>query len=172
MTALKKAVNWLHLFFVTIAKIMLVFMTLLISVQVFCRYVLDFSIMWSEEVALLLMVWFGFISLAIGVSKKLHISIELFTNNLPEVVQKIVFKFCDVAILFFGVVMVIYGNKLMQTTMSSTLPATGLPSGITYAVIPIAGILVVYHSLMDLLGFDQFDGEMGEQLMKGEEEDA
>lgn len=168
-----KYIDWFfhkfHLVMVFAAKIMILAMTIITAVQVFCRYVLDFSIRWSEEVPLILMVWFGFISMAIGVKKRLHISIELFFSMFPKKVQKVVLKLVDTIILAFGGVMIYYGFTLSKLTMTSTLPATKLPSGVLYAVIALSGVMIVYDTFMDLVGYSKLDDEESEVLKAMEE---
>ena len=148
-----------HLFMVWAAKGMLLAMVLITAVQVFSRYVLGFSIRWSEEVPLILMVWFGFISMSIGVKKKLHISIELFFKMFPKPVQKVGYKVVDLLMMGFGLVMTYYGFNLARLTMRSTMPATKLPSGVLYSVIALAGIMITYDTLMDLVGYRKLDHE-------------
>ncbi|WP_368182591.1 TRAP transporter small permease [Anaerotruncus rubiinfantis] len=63
---------------------MLLVIVLIVSAQVIARKFIGQSIRWSEEVALLLMVWMAFISMAIGVEKKLHIAISMFFPMFPE----------------------------------------------------------------------------------------
>lgn len=168
-----KVINYIfhkfHLFMVSAAKIMILAMVIISAVQVFCRYVLDFSIRWSEEVPLILMVWFGFISMAIGVKKRLHISIELFFSMMGPKVQKFMLKLTDFIIMVFGGIMVYYGFMLSKLTMTSTLPATKLPSGVLYAVICLAGIMIVFDTLMDLIGYEKLDEETSEVLKAMEE---
>ncbi|MDK2799578.1 MAG: hypothetical protein PWP27_850 [Clostridiales bacterium] len=157
MKLLTKVFDSIHRLLVVFAKLLMVLMTVLISAQVFSRYVLDVSIMWSEEVALVMMVWFGFISLAVGVKKKLHISIQIFTDFLPDKLKRVILKFNALVVLIFGIVMMIYGVRLVNYTMTSTLPATGFPSAVLYTIVPITGILVTYDAFMDLFGFKNTD---------------
>ncbi|PKM93971.1 MAG: TRAP transporter small permease [Firmicutes bacterium HGW-Firmicutes-1] len=157
MNVVRKVVDRFHELMVGFAKLLLVLITALTCIQVFCRYILDFSIRWSEEVPLIMMVWFGFISLAIGVKKKLHISIEVFSRLFPENIQKWIGKFVDLSIMIFGIIMIIYGWKLAAITMNSTMPATKMPTGYLYGIVPLSGILVTYDSFINLLGLNQSD---------------
>lgn len=166
---IRKVVDQLHKVMIVIGQTLLVLITVLTCVQVFSRYVLNFSLRWSEEVPLIMMVWFGFISLALGVKKKLHISIEVFFTFFPEPAQKVILKFVDLCILIFGIIMVIYGFKLSVVMMGSTMPATKMPTGYLYAVVPISGLFVAFDSLMSLLGFidneeDDDEDEVDESL--------
>lgn len=149
-----------HLFMVWAAKIMLLAMVIITTVQVFSRYALGTSIRWSEEVPLILMVWFGFISMSIGVKKRLHISIELFYAMFPKPMQKVVNKLVDLLVMSFGLVMTWYGFNLARLTMGSTMPATKLPSGVLYGVIALAGIMIAYDTFMDLIGHTKLDHEV------------
>jgi len=156
-----KTIDWLfhklHFLMVQLAKLMILGMVIITAIQVFSRYVLNTSIRWSEEVPLILMVWFGFISMAIGVKKRLHISIELFYNMFPKPMQRVVNKLVDALLLLFGLIMIYYGFRLAGLTMTSTLPATKMPTGYLYGIIGIAGVMIVYDTFMDLIGHVKLD---------------
>lgn len=138
------------------SKIVLGLIVIIVSAQVFCRKFLGFSIKWSEEVALLLMVWMAFISMAIGVERKLHIAITLFFNRFPKPAQKFFTAFSNVVICAFGIVLMVFGCLLIKSTMGSTLPATKLPAASLYLMIPVGGLFTTYYSLMDLFHLDRY----------------
>src|SRR5574344_2872024 len=109
MTPREKIISSITLFFDVIyrilleyAKIVLLVIVAIVSAQVFSRKFFGTSIRWSEEVALLLMIWMAFISMAIGVERHLHIAIEMFANKLPKRARAFVEKFNDIATFFFG----------------------------------------------------------------------
>lgn len=141
------------------SKAVLIVIVCVVSAQVFCRKFLGFSIRWSEEVALLLMVWMAFVSMAIGVEKHLHIAISMFFDKMPPKVQFVISKVTDALMILFGVVMIYFGVKLVQSTMSSTLPATKWPSGTLYVMIPVSGIFIAYYSFIDLFGLERYKHE-------------
>ncbi|MBQ9282861.1 MAG: TRAP transporter small permease [Treponema sp.] len=148
------------------SKLVILVIVIIVSCEVFARLVLHHSIMWSEEVALLLMVWTAFIAMAIGVEKGLHISISLFFNMFPKICQKIIEKLNTVAAIFFGGILLIYGIKLTSMTMTSTLPATQLPAGTAYMMMPVGGIFIMYFAILDLFGAKKYrhlsiEGEAG-----------
>ena len=47
----------------------MVAMTLIVTLQVITRRIFNFVYFWSEEVTLLLLIWFGFLGIAIGFKK-------------------------------------------------------------------------------------------------------
>lgn len=126
---------------------MLSAMVLIICYQVVMRYVFNRSPSWSEEISRLLMVWFGILSIPIGVKLHLHIGIEYVFNQFPERMQWVISRAIYFFIAGFGLVMVISGTQLLEFMNMSTLPATKLPSSIQYAVIPLSGLMLVYNAL-------------------------
>ena len=95
---------------------------------------------------MLLMVWFGFISIAYGVKQKLHLSVELIYNFLPATLQRIFSKVTMAIVSILGILMAVYGVLLMQSTMNNVMAATRWPSATLYAVIPVSGILIAYFA--------------------------
>ncbi len=149
------------------SKLVILLIVIIVSCQVFARLILHNSIMWSEEVALLLMVWTAFIAMAIGVEKELHIAITIFFSMFPKKLQFVIAKLNTLATIFFGYILVNYGIKLAKMTWSSTLPATQWPAGTAYSMMPVAGIFIIYFALTDLFGLKKFrhlaiEGETGE----------
>ena len=126
----------------------LVILVCIVFFQVFTRYVLGFTPRWSEETAVILMIWLGFITTAIGVKKASHLSISAVVDLLPKPVKKAIFYFDELAVLFYGIILFIYGKDLTINTMDSTLPATQLPAGILYAVLPVAGVMIIIYTIV------------------------
>ena len=130
-----------------LAMSMLLLMAIIICYQVVMRYCFNNSPSWTEEIAILMMIWFGILSIPIGVKHKLHIGIEYVYDLMPPAVQVPLRWFIYLLIAFFGVLMVIYGIELTQYTSMSTLPATKLSSAVGYVVIPISGVMLVFNAL-------------------------
>ena len=148
------------------SKLVILVIVITITCEVFASLVLHHSIMWSEEVALLLMVWTAFIAMAIGVEKGLHISISLFFNMFPKIVQTVIAKINTLATIFFGYILVAYGIKLTAMTMTSTLPATQWPAGTAYMMMPVGGFFIIYFAILDLFNAKKYrhlsiEGESG-----------
>jgi TRAP-type C4-dicarboxylate transport system permease small subunit len=151
---LKKSLAIVKLLFGVIEKVlevlsmgMLLAMAGIICYQVVMRFVFNDSPSWTEEVAILLMIWFGILSIPIGVKLHLHIGIEYLFNRFPPAGQYIISRMVYLIITGFGVVMIVYGLELVQFMTMSTLPATKLPSAVEYAVIPVSGVLLIFNAL-------------------------
>ncbi len=159
--------NRIHLGSIYLAMVLLVGMAIVIIINVFMRYVLNSGLRWGEEVAKLLMVWFTFIAMAVGVKQGLHISLHLLPKKLPLNIDKILVVLKDFITLIIGGVFFIYGIKLVQFTSRSIMPATEWPSSILYLILPIASILIISEALMDILGIEDYPEKIEAIFNKG-----
>jgi TRAP-type C4-dicarboxylate transport system permease small subunit len=126
----------------------LVAQTLITTANVFCRYVLNFSVYWADEVSLVLLIWFTFIALAIGIKLKVHVAIEFILSWMPtKFLEIVVERFVALCIFAIGAVFMFFGVKLTMEGMFSTLPATDFPSAVDYIFIPVCGFLVMYAAI-------------------------
>ena len=130
--------------------VLLVLMTILIFSNVFCRYLLNFSIAWADEVSLIFLIWFVFIALAIGVRTRKMASIDFITPFFPNArrLDLVTAKIVDFLTFCFGIVLVNFGWDLIQIGSYSTLASFDLPSYLEYIFIPVSGVLVMYSALV------------------------
>ena len=135
--------------------LMVAAMVLIVFYQVFGRYVLNKVPAWSEEVVLLLMMYYGFLSISIGFRYKFHLRITFVMDRFPMYIQKIADRLAHLLTIGFGVMFIIEGYKFTVLTWESTLPVTKMPAGVQYLIIPITGILTVVYGLIWLLGWKE-----------------
>nr|WP_246427739.1 TRAP transporter small permease [Paenibacillus phyllosphaerae] len=136
------------------ALIAIVAMVGIVAVQVITRKLFNFVFFWSEEVTLLLMVWFSFMGIAIGFREKLHLAMDSFTNLLPKPVNKIIDKIILIAVFGFGLYLVKNGWDFTVLMNESTLPATKLPNSAMYLVMPITGVMICVYTFLQLIGIE------------------
>jgi TRAP-type C4-dicarboxylate transport system permease small subunit len=130
-----------------IASAGLLIMTAIIAWQVFARYVLNASPAWGEQAALLLMIWYVMLAAAAGVREGFHIRIGAAVDALPDRLRRATILLAHGVVAVFGVTMVIWGTQLMLATWTHVIPTLGLPRGVAYMPMPIAGLLIVGFSL-------------------------
>lgn len=138
------------------SKYVLIAIVFIVSAQVVARNVFKSSIMWSQEVSLLLIVWMTFLSMAIGAEKNLHIGVELFYSYFPKPLQTFCNIVNNVIVLAIGAFLGIYGARLVSSTMSSTLAATKWPAGVLYLMIPVGGWCMFLFKMLDCFGWKKY----------------
>ncbi|NLZ77202.1 MAG: TRAP transporter small permease subunit [Spirochaetales bacterium] len=134
-----------------LAMVGLLVMVVVVFTNVVLRYGFKSGIRWAEEISLVIVIWFTFIAMALGVRENLHISISI----LPKVLGKRFFFILDVLkqllVMFIGMVVMVNGWKLSVHGMRSRLPATQLPNMVNYAVLPIAGVFIILYAAIHLV---------------------
>ena len=149
MRFIKLLFDWVFLALAWFALLLLVCMTALIFADVFCRYLLHFSIAWADEITLIFLVWYVFIALAIGVRKGVHTSINLIKILVPnKYLDWTATRLVDLLTILFGGLLVYFGKELIEIGTYSTLASIDLPSYWEYIFIPISGVLVMYSALV------------------------
>lgn len=135
--------------------IFLVLMLLIVSMQVITRLTIKTTPRWAEEVAAIFMVYFAFIGISIGVYEGIHIAITFITDLLPKSVQKIILIIDELLIMFYGGSLLYFGGRLVYATRTSTLPATQWPAFMPYLMAPVAGLVVVLFTIVNIMNIVQ-----------------
>ncbi len=133
----------------TIGAVLLSAMTLIIFWQVITRFkIINVPTPWTEEVALMLLVWFGLAGAAIGIRKESHIGVEFVTALFPTSFQKYINSFVGLLIVVFSVFLFIEGIALAKGTWEVLMSATLLPRGkFVYLAVPTAAALMFVYGL-------------------------
>ena len=122
-------------------------MTAIITAQVFFRYVLNDSIIWSEPAAVILMGWFIFLGAAVGIREGYHLSFDVLLYLLPERAKLTLYSISDLVVAAFGFGMVWFGWQLMAAAYGITLPSLGITGAVDFMPLVGGGILMVLFSL-------------------------
>ena len=143
-SALSRLALWL-------AGIGLVAMTIIVSWQVFTRYVLNWSNAWTEPAAVLLMSWFIFRGAAVGIRENYHLGFDVLLYVLPKSSKRVLRSISDVVVIAFAIGMVWYGLQLVALGWPARLPSLGIPEGVKYLPIVAGGVLIILFSIERLL---------------------
>ena len=128
-------------------------MIVLVTYQVFERYVLHYTPPWSEELAVYSMIWFGMLGIAIGVRTKSHMSLHFFADKLPSGIQNILELVKYILILAYVSVLIYEGINMVQLTIVQKSPAMGILVGFVYLALPVSAFLIVIFTLESLVQF-------------------
>jgi TRAP-type C4-dicarboxylate transport system permease small subunit len=125
----------------------LVLMTAIISAQVFFRYVLNDSLIWSEPLAVILMGWFIFFGAAVGIREGYHLSFDVLLYIIPEKAKLALYTISDALVAFFGAGMFWYGLQLALATWNVKLPSLGISGAYDFMPLVGGGILIFLFSI-------------------------
>ncbi len=106
---------------------------------------------WVEELIRFLFVWASCVGAAIGVKEHIHIGIDVLTNLLPQLGQRIVAIIVQVILCAFDVFIINFGIKLVSQTMNQPSAGLQIPMGYVYWAIPVLGILGIFYSVREIV---------------------
>lgn len=130
-----------------IGAIGLLLMTLVVGWQVFGRFVLESSPSWSEQTALVLMIWYVFLAAGAGVWERFHIRIEILEQRFdPETRRR--FRIAIHALIaFLGVALLVFGAQLVWLVRDHVIPSLGISRAFAYIPIAVTGGLIALFSI-------------------------
>lgn len=151
MNTFKKCLDKTFQVLLYFAMFLLLAMVIIVFTNVVLRYGFSSGIKWGEEVPLIIVIWFTFIAMALGVKEDLHISITAFTLRANRSVNAILNILKYIVELAIGIIIFRYGWLLTLNGLRSFLPATHITNAINYIVLPISAIYIIGYSLYYLI---------------------
>jgi TRAP-type C4-dicarboxylate transport system permease small subunit len=119
-----KFYHWLGKTETTIAKVALVFMTVLVFVQAMLRK-FGHPISWAVDISTFLFAWVVFLGADAAMRRDALVSVDLFVKKLSKKSQKNIKIINHIIIIAYLLAMIIYGIKLTITTYHRSF--AGLP---------------------------------------------
>jgi TRAP-type C4-dicarboxylate transport system permease small subunit len=139
-----KFLDALYLFCIWSAGVAIFFMSIIIPIGVFARYVLGQGAQWPEPIAILLMVVFTFLGAAAAYRAGSHIAVAMLTDRLHAVLKKPAEYLVDVAMCAVCLFVIVYGTRLSMGVMGQNLAELPwLPVGYTYLPLPLGSLLTL-----------------------------
>ena len=129
-----------------LAGIGLVAMTAMIAAQVFWRYVLNDSLVWTEPASVMVMGWFIFLGAAVGIREGYPLSFDVVLHFLPDGAVKVLHTVSDLAVGGFGLAMIWYGASLAARTAGNVLPSLGISGAFDFLPLVAGGLLIALFS--------------------------
>lgn len=140
----RQAMEALYLACIVLSGAALVVITLIIPLGVFMRYVMNSALSWPEPASVIMMVAFSFLGGAAVYRAKVHVAVEALLNAVPERSRGVMLWGVDACMTITALFMLGYGVHLCQVTWHQSISEfPGLPVGVTYLPIPIAGALTL-----------------------------
>ena len=131
--------------------VLLSFMTILVLIQVFSRYVLNSPVAFTEELVRYSLIWTGFIGAVYAFSTREHMALTLVRDKLTGRPHQILVIFIDALILLLAIfVITIGGYKLAMSARAEFSALLGVPRTLVYSIAPISGIFIIIAQIINL----------------------
>lgn len=167
---LKDVLNRIHLVSAFLACLCLALQLVIISINVVLRYGFNSGISWMEEISKdVLMTAFTFLSMAIGVKLDLHINVNLIPKRAPQWLTGGLAKLKYLILAVIGFVFLYYGILLIMGIKARIASIPILPASLQFIMMPLAGVLILCDSIMNLLGIEKDNDYLDRRFMSAGE---
>ena len=137
-------------------------MTVIVILQVFCRYALNHSLFWSEELARYLLVWLTFTGATVAYYRNMHPGVDVLFKRLQRKNRRRLRLLVHLVSLIFFLIIIWYGSSFAYFIRAQTTPALALPKWLVFSIIPLSGLLFTLHGAAFLLeGLQRGSGSGG-----------
>ncbi|MEM7021072.1 MAG: TRAP transporter small permease [Pseudomonadota bacterium] len=116
--------------------------------QVFFRFALDSPLIWSEELARLLLVWVTFVGAAVVAWDGTHLNVDVVFSRLPARIKAWVRWFNLIVALGFLGIMVWFSVPLIRIEAMADMGALGIPFSWVRIPALVGGGLIIAFILL------------------------
>ncbi len=143
--------NLLNNFEIYLGAIFFLISMILLFMQVVTRYVFNYSLAWTEEIAVIMFIWMCYLGFSGAVSHRKQLRIDALINAMPFKIKKTMMIASEVFnMLFCGLMiwpMITIVNMMgLSHTKTNML---GIPMTISYAILPIGMVLMIIRCLQE-----------------------
>lgn len=127
-------------------------MVVIVFANVVARYYLSASLAWSEELARFMLIWLVFLGAVLAYVHNEHLGLDILVNNIPRRLAQLVTVLADILVLLALYLLAKGGYMMTVDSWDWEAPATYIPFGYVYIVIPIAGVIMCLQTLLKMAG--------------------
>jgi TRAP-type C4-dicarboxylate transport system permease small subunit len=131
--------------------------------QVVFRYVIGFSIPWTEEVCRYAFIWLVFVAMVIAIRRGEHATIQLVVERFKGKPRMVLFFITLLLTLIFLTVCGFYGIKMIDLARIQSSAALGISLGFVYLSLPVGCLLAIIEILQEMRAV--FTGEIDQNFI-------
>ena len=127
-------------------------MAVVIFLQILMRLFAT-PLLWSEEIARIMMVWLVFMGAAYlhNMVSNGHITVDVLHQILPPNITRILKAISQILVFVILVIVAIYGFELAASSFKIKSTALRVPFAYIYGAVPISAIIMIWFSLRSLI---------------------
>lgn len=130
-----------------LAVVLLITIIVCVQYQVVGRYIFNDTPTWAEGLALQLVLYVTALGVAVGVRDSGHIGFDTLVEMLPETLRIKGHILIHLLVALFGAIMAWSGWIWTQMKWTDIKPMMGVPVGLDYLALVVAGVLIVMFSI-------------------------
>jgi TRAP-type C4-dicarboxylate transport system permease small subunit len=147
MSALKKFYDRINTTLTVVMASFLIIATLAIGLQVFTRYVLNFTPPWTEELARYSNIWITMLGIGAVLRRKGHIKLDFLETVLTEkgkLKSKLALDMINTTVTTIFLTFLVYGGfKILKAAARQTAPGLQISLVAIYIAVPIGSLFAL-----------------------------
>src|SRR4030043_1911017 len=141
-----KPTKWLEF----AAAILLICITLVVTMQIVCRYILQELPPWSEELSRYLFIWANFVGAGVALARSSHVSIYSLLARLPDSVRRKLESVVVILVTTFALFLVYQGVVTAVAMKGSYSITMRFSMAWVFAALPTAGLIFLLYQLQKI----------------------
>ena len=142
-------------------------MVAVVSTNVFCRFILKFSLSWGDELAQVLMVWMTFLGAAVGMRDKAHYAFDYLVNSLPDSSKKFFVLLSELIAIAMSLGLLYWSAKVTILIRHWVMPAMDISRSLVYGACPVGTFFLLIYAVRNF--FNTLTAEEGIVIAAEEE---
>ncbi len=121
------------------------------SLQVFTRYVLNNSLIGTEELARFCFIWMSMLGGSVCVARNAHPAVTFAGDMLRGAPRKALSAVIFVLIILCSLIFVVHGYRMFVVTGNQFSPTLGVRMCWVYLAIPVGGAGMILNAALELM---------------------
>lgn len=118
-------------------------MFVVVGLNVICRYALNSSLGWADELARFMFIWVSFLGAVLAYHEGDHVGLNLFEKRIASPrLRAVLYLVCELGILMV-ILFIFYFGIIVARSATNVSPALYIPMKYIYTVVPISGFLLL-----------------------------
>jgi len=126
-------------------------MAAIVATNVFCRFILNFSLYWGDESAQALLVWLTFLGAAVAVRDRAHYTFDYLAQTSRGTLQFAVILFSRIVEIVAVVGLFYWSLEVAWGIRPWIMPAMEISRSYVYAAGPVGSAFMLLYAVRDLM---------------------
>lgn len=120
-----------------------------VAVQVYTRYILNDSAVWTTEVAVLLLIWMLYIGASMAVRDKEMVAITILVDRLPEAGRHVANLLANLCLAVFFVAMIALNREVIEMSTTTPFPVLRISKLWAHLALSVGFGLTLFYLVVD-----------------------
>lgn len=130
---------------------LLITMSFIVALEVVCRYLLNASLPWSEELSRYLFIWVCFLGVGIAFLRGAHISVDSLARRFPGPARLLLEKTVGILFLAFALLISFQSLFALPSMIGQESITMGFSLVVVFAALPVGALILAWFQARALI---------------------